>query len=670
MIQIGKIFAGRYRIVRQIGRGGMADVYLARDLILDGEEVAVKVLRTNYQTDQIAIQRFQREARAMAELDHPNIVRISDIGEEDGQQYLAMEYVNGLDLKRYIKENAPLSNDVAVRIMGQILLAMRMAHTRGIVHRDLKPQNVILTSNGVAKVTDFGIAVAFAETSLTQTNSMLGSVHYLSPEQARGSKATIQSDIYAMGVILFEMLTGRIPYDGDSAVTIALQHFQKPLPSVRAENANVPQALENVVLKATAKKLSERYKTVAEMYTDLASSLSTARKDEPPIILEGHKVDTKTLPKLSQTAVEAKHVKNQPIKPPLDKKDKKAGLAKTSNQSSAGKTSNTARRGVRTRYKVLLLAVLLTVAGLYFVFNNSPRTVTVPDVIGQTLQVATENIEVAGLEVGTVTEEATTEVEEGKVLRTNPGAKTSRKEGSKVDIVLAKSASIELPSFIGQAKETAQQELENLGLQVRIKEEFSSQYEAGLVIAMNPNENELVGKGDVVTLTVSKGVAPQTVPNVVSKTESAAIQLLEAAGFVVGTVSQEYHTSVAAGSVISSDPIAGTELPVGSTINLVVSKGKELIMPNFTSGQYTYSQARSQLQSLGVNVTNIERQEDRSYYATTSDIVIGQYPLAGATIDGTVTLYVSVASTGTSSESSTSSTTSTSTSTTTSDSGQ
>ena len=271
MIQIGKIFAGRYRIIRQIGRGGMADVYLAKDLILDGEEVAVKVLRTNYQTDQIAVQRFQREARAMAELDHPNIVRISDIGEEDGQQYLAMEYVNGLDLKRYIKENAPLANDVAVRIMGQILLAMRMAHTRGIVHRDLKPQNVLLTTDGVAKVTDFGIAVAFAETSLTQTNSMLGSVHYLSPEQARGAKATIQSDIYAMGIILFEMLTGRIPYDGDSAVTIALQHFQKPLPSVREENANVPQALENVVLKATAKKLSERYKSVAEMYADLAS---------------------------------------------------------------------------------------------------------------------------------------------------------------------------------------------------------------------------------------------------------------------------------------------------------------------------------------------------------------------------------------------------------------
>jgi len=300
MIQIGKIFAGRYKIIRQIGRGGMADVYLARDLILDGEEVAVKVLRTNYQTDPIAVARFQREAKAMADLDHPNIVRITDIGEEDGQQYLAMEYVAGLDLKRYIKENAPLSNEEAVRLMGQILLAMRLAHTQGIIHRDLKPQNVLLTSDGNAKVSDFGIAVAFAETSLTQTNSMLGSVHYLSPEQARGSKASIQSDIYAMGIIFYEMLTGHIPYDGDSAVTIALQHFQKPLPSIIEENKNVPQALENVVIKATAKKLSDRYKSVAEMYVDLSSCLSYERRNEKKLVFDdASKADTKTLPKVN-----------------------------------------------------------------------------------------------------------------------------------------------------------------------------------------------------------------------------------------------------------------------------------------------------------------------------------------------------------------------------------
>ncbi|MFI3080020.1 Stk1 family PASTA domain-containing Ser/Thr kinase [Streptococcus sp. 2021WUSS126] len=664
MIQIGKIFAGRYRIVRQIGRGGMADVYLARDLILDGEEVAVKVLRTNYQTDQIAIQRFQREARAMAELDHPNIVRISDIGEEDGQQYLAMEYVNGLDLKRYIKENAPLSNDVAVRIMGQILLAMRMAHTRGIVHRDLKPQNVLLTSNGVAKVTDFGIAVAFAETSLTQTNSMLGSVHYLSPEQARGSKATIQSDIYAMGIILFEMLTGRIPYDGDSAVTIALQHFQKPLPSVREENANVPQALENVVLKATAKKLNERYKSVAEMYADLASALSMDRRNEPRVELEGNKVDTKTLPKLSQANVETKvpHTNSSAQVSATDKGAGKKEVAKSGN-----KPISKPRPGMRTRYKVLIGAILLTVIATGLMFFNTPRTVTVPDVSGQTVEKATEMIEVAGLEVGNITEEATATVDEGLVIRTSPAAKTTRRQGSKIDIVVATAALSSIPDVVDKESDTARQELEALGFQVTIKEEYSEKVAQGLVIKTNPEANSSAEKGAKITLYVSKGVAPQVVPNVVGKSQENATQVLQTAGFSVGTITQEYSSSVTAGQVISTDPVANTELAKGSIINLVISKGKELVMPDLTSRNYTYSQARSQLQALGVNAENIEKQEDRSYYSTTSDIVIGQYPAAGATIDGTVTLYVSVASTRTSSDSSTGSSTSTSTST---DSGQ
>ncbi|HEM6136640.1 TPA: Stk1 family PASTA domain-containing Ser/Thr kinase [Streptococcus suis] len=669
MIQIGKIFAGRYRIVRQIGRGGMADVYLARDLILDGEEVAVKVLRTNYQTDQIAIQRFQREARAMAELDHPNIVRISDIGEEDGQQYLAMEYVNGLDLKRYIKENAPLSNDVAVRIMGQILLAMRMAHTRGIVHRDLKPQNVILTSNGIAKVTDFGIAVAFAETSLTQTNSMLGSVHYLSPEQARGSKATIQSDIYAMGIILFEMLTGRIPYDGDSAVTIALQHFQKPIPSVREENANVPQALENVVLRATAKKLNERYKSVAEMYADLASALSVERKDEPRVVLEGNKIDTKTLPKLSQANVESK----SPLAADAVRKaTNKGSNDKNEKAKQTAKPVTKPKHRIRTRYKVLAGAILLTVIAIVLIFFNSPRTVTVPDVVGQTRDKAVEMIEVSGLEVGSITEEATNEVAEGTVVRTKPGAGTSRRQGSKIDIVVASAALVSIPDLNGMDSETAKQELENLGLKVTVKEEYSESVSKGLVIKTNPQANASVEKESSVTLYVSNGVAPQLVPDVVGKTQDSASQILQASGFYVGTITQEFSDSVESGHVISTDPIAHTELEKGSAISLVVSKGKAIVMPDLTSGQLTYSEASSHLQALGVKVANIEKQEDRSYYSTTSDIVVSQYPAAGSTIEGTVTLYVSVASSTSSSESSptSTSTTSTSTSTTTSDSGQ
>ncbi|TVW84077.1 Stk1 family PASTA domain-containing Ser/Thr kinase, partial [Streptococcus pneumoniae] len=446
MIQIGKIFAGRYRIIKQIGRGGMADVYLAKDLILDGEEVAVKVLRTNYQTDPIAVARFQREARAMADLDHPHIVRITDIGEEDGQQYLAMEYVAGLDLKRYIKEHHPLSNEEAVRIMGQILLAMRLAHTRGIVHRDLKPQNILLTPDGTAKVTDFGIAVAFAETSLTQTNSMLGSVHYLSPEQARGSKATVQSDIYAMGIIFYEMLTGHIPYDGDSAVTIALQHFQKPLPSVIAENPSVPQALENVVIKATAKKLTDRYQSVAEMYVDLSSSLSYNRRNEPKLVFnDTTKADTKTLPKVPQSTLTSI--------PKVQTQSPKPQTAKPSQQASEDNyaTKPVKKRKFRVRYMILLASIVLVAASLIWILSRTPATIAIPNVAGQTVAEAKETLKKANFEIGDEKSEASEKVEEGRIIRTDPDAGTGRKEGTKINLVVSSGKqSFQLSNYIGR----------------------------------------------------------------------------------------------------------------------------------------------------------------------------------------------------------------------------
>ena len=446
MIQIGKIFAGRYRIIKQIGRGGMADVYLAKDLILDGEEVAVKVLRTNYQTDPIAVARFQREARAMADLDHPHIVRITDIGEEEGQQYLAMEYVAGLDLKRYIKEHHPLSNEEAIRIMGQILLAMRLAHTRGIVHRDLKPQNILLTPDGTAKVTDFGIAVAFAETSLTQTNSMLGSVHYLSPEQARGSKATVQSDIYAMGIIFYEMLTGHIPYDGDSAVTIALQHFQKPLPSVIAENPSVPQALENVVIKATAKKLTDRYKSVAEMYVDLSSSVSYNRRNEPKLVFDdATKADTKTLPKVPQSTLTS--IPKAPIQeePPQVKKV----TPQVEEQAPTPKLKK--KRKFKARYLILLASVLLVAASLIWIFSRTPATISIPNVAGQTVAEAKEALKKANFEAGEEKSEASDTVAEGRVIRTDPEAGSSRKEGTKVNLIVSSGKqSFQLSNYVGR----------------------------------------------------------------------------------------------------------------------------------------------------------------------------------------------------------------------------
>ena len=581
MIQIGKIFAGRYRIVKQIGRGGMADVYLAKDLILDGEEVAVKVLRTNYQTDPIAVARFQREARAMADLDHPHIVRITDIGEEDGQQYLAMEYVAGLDLKRYIKEHYPLSNEEAVRIMGQILLAMRLAHTRGIVHRDLKPQNILLTPDGTAKVTDFGIAVAFAETSLTQTNSMLGSVHYLSPEQARGSKATFQSDIYAMGIIFYEMLTGHIPYDGDSAVTIALQHFQKPLPSVIAENPSVPQALENVVIKATAKKLSDRYQSVSEMYVDLSTSLSYNRRNEPKLVFDdASKADTKTLPKVPQsTLTSIPKAPAQEERPQLKKPTQPVA-----EPAPAPKPAK--KRKFKARYMILLASLLLVAASLVWILSRTPATIPIPDVAGQTVAEAKEALKKSKFEAGEEKSEASDTVAEGRVIRTDPEAGSGRKEGTKVNLIVSSGKqSFQLSNYVGRKYTEVVAELkekkvpENL---IKMEEEESSESEPGTILRQTPASGSTydLSKATTITLTVAKKVTSVSMPNYIgSSLEFTKNNLTQIVGVKEANIEVvEVSTApegTAEGTVVSQTPRAGELVDLASTrIKLSIYKPK------------------------------------------------------------------------------------------------
>ena len=581
MIQIGKIFAGRYRIIKQIGRGGMADVYLAKDLILDGEEVAVKVLRTNYQTDPIAVARFQREARAMADLDHPHIVRITDIGEEDGQQYLAMEYVAGLDLKRYIKEHYPLSNEEAVRIMGQILLAMRLAHAKGIIHRDLKPQNILLTPDGTAKVTDFGIAVAFAETSLTQTNSMLGSVHYLSPEQARGSKATIQSDIYAMGIIFFEMLTGHIPYDGDSAVTIALQHFQKPLPSVIAENPSVPQSLENVVIKATAKKLTDRYQTVSEMYVDLLSSLSYNRRNEPKLVFEDtSKVDTKTLPKISQSTLTA----IPKVQPKEESPQNQKPTQKATSKETVAKPVK--KRRFKARYLVLLASFILVLASLFWIVSKTPATVEIPNVVGQTVAEAKEKLKKANFEIGEEKTEASDTVEEGRVIRTDPDAGSSRKEGIKVNLIISSGQqSFKIGNYIGRNSTDVIAELkgkkvpENL---IKVVEEESSETEAGLVMRQSLPEGTTydLSKATEITLTVAKKVTSVPMPSYIgSSLEFTKNNLIQIVGVKEANIEVVEVSTAPEGTVedtvVSQSPKPGEGVDLNTTrIKISIYKPK------------------------------------------------------------------------------------------------
>ena len=620
MIQIGKIFAGRYRIIKQIGRGGMADVYLAKDLILDGEEVAVKVLRTNYQTDPIAVARFQREARAMADLDHPHIVRITDIGEEDGQQYLAMEYVAGLDLKRYIKEHYPLSNEEAVRIMGQILLAMRLAHAKGIIHRDLKPQNILLTPDGTAKVTDFGIAVAFAETSLTQTNSMLGSVHYLSPEQARGSKATIQSDIYAMGIIFFEMLTGHIPYDGDSAVTIALQHFQKPLPSVIAENPSVPQSLENVVIKATAKKLTDRYQTVSEMYVDLLSSLSYNRRNEPKLVFEDtSKVDTKTLPKISQSTLTA----IPKVQPKEESPQSQKPTQKATSKGTVAKPVK--KRRFKARYFVLLASFILVLASLFWIVSKTPATVEIPNVVGQTEAEAKENLKKANFEIGEEKSEASDTVEEGRVIRTDPDAGSSRKEGTKVNLIISSGQqSFKIGNYIGRKSTDVIAELkgkkvpENL---IKVVEEESSETEAGLVMRQSLPEGTTydLSKATEITLTVAKKVTSVPMPSYIgSSLEFTKNNLIQIVGVKEANIEVVEVSTAPEGTaeetVVSQSPKPGEGVDLNTTrIKISIYKPKTTTTINPSQGNPYRGETSPQIREPQTNQTT-----------TTSDIHQGE----------------------------------------------
>ena len=512
MIQIGKLFAGRYRILKSIGRGGMADVYLAKDLILDNEEVAIKVLRTNYQTDQIAVARFQREARAMAELNHPNIVSIRDIGEEDGQQFLVMEYVDGSDLKKYIQDHAPLSNNEVVRIMEEVLSAMTLAHQQGIVHRDLKPQNILLTKDGTVKVTDFGIAVAFAETSLTQTNSMLGSVHYLSPEQARGSKATVQSDIYAMGIMLFEMLTGHIPYDGDSAVTIALQHFQKPLPSIIDENKNVPQALENVVIKATAKRLSDRYASTFEMSRDLMTALSYNRSRERKLVFEDTE-NTKTLPKVTTSTpvpstTEQLLKKQKAAKVNREAADNKIAKAKTKKKKS--------HRMFGTLVKIFFAVVVVAIAIFTYLTLSTPASVNVPDVAGTSLADAKTSLTSAGFKVGDIHKVASDTVQKGHVIKTDPTAGSSKKEGAKVDIYVSKGTSgFKMKDYTGQNYQEVIKELKDKhGIssdKIDVEWITGTNYDGGTIISQTPGKGTKVASEDKITFKVAAIVMPNLI---------------------------------------------------------------------------------------------------------------------------------------------------------------
>ena len=570
MIQIGKIYADRYRVIREIGRGGMANVYLAEDTYLDNRQVAIKILRSNFENDSLAIARFQREAYAMAELNHPNIVGISDVGDADDQQYIVMEYIDGLTLKQYINEHAPLANEEAIRIGDDILAAMALAHSSGIIHRDLKPQNILITKDGTAKVTDFGIAKALSETSLTQTNSMFGSVHYLSPEQARGGNATPQSDLYAIGIIIYEMLTVAIPFDGDSAVTIALKHFQENLPSIINQNKNVPQALENVVIKATAKKLSDRYANVTDMRRDLNLALSLDHAHDPKLTFTEDADATKILPKM--------------LIPDNGNTDKLVTKVTqdTASHGAAGGIEPLVGTSKKKRVPkgliiggVVALILVIAVAALIW---TTPKEVKVPDVTNMTVAQAKTVLENNKLKVGREIKEIS-DLPEGKVTRTNPEAKTVKKEGASVNLYVSKGGNvIKLTNYVGWDVDKAIDDLilkHNVD-ESRIKKESvkSDSIDAGKIIKQTPKKGalfDLDGTDDIV-FQVSEGnqaVMPTYMTNGLSTKTVAAVKAeLQNMGVPDANITVEYTKTTdqnSDGYVIGSTPAQGESFKLKDT---------------------------------------------------------------------------------------------------------
>ena len=555
MLEAGKTLNGRYKIQSLIGTGGMAAVYLATDLILD-RLVAIKVLRLDFRQNDDAMRRFRREALSATQLTHPNIVGVYDVGQSQEMNYIVMEYVEGTDLKDYVRQRGALHPIEAVRIMMQIVSAIAAAHQNRIIHRDIKPQNILIDREGNVKITDFGIAVALSDTSLTQTNTLLGSVHYLSPEQARGGMATIQTDIYALGIVLYELLTGRVPFDGESAVSIALKHFQEPLPPVMNPSVMIPQSLENIVLKATAKDPMNRYRSCYEMFQDLKTCLDSTRLYEKKFVPASFSGETKVLSPISTQKI--KPIQSSREIPVVEMDEEK--LVKK-----------------KRKWPWVLLLMISVIGIMAFAFlHSSPKEVQVPDVTNLTEAAAKIKLADAKLNVTDVIQVQSDEVESGKVIETNPKAGSTVKEKSKVTLkVSSGKEAITMKDYRNKTYEAARDELKKLGFTVERKDENSDNVDSGKVISQSIAPNQKVeGKDTVITLVVSKGENSIKMANLKGYTREGAIEYASANNLNLTITEEENDATV--DTVVSQSIREGSEIKKGAPLTIVLSKGKKV----------------------------------------------------------------------------------------------
>ena len=566
MSEKGRVLADRYELKELIGQGGMADVYLAYDDILK-REVAVKILRSSLTGDPIYITRFHREARAAASLCHRNIVEIYDVGEEDDLYYIVMEYVRGQTLKELINKRGALHYVEAVDIMKQVASATALAHSMGIVHRDLKPQNILVTDSGIVKIADFGIASIQSLSQVTQTDTIMGSLHYLAPEIARGEKATPQSDIYALGVLFYELLRGDVPFNGESPVNIALKHMRDEIPSVRAYNPAIPQSVENIIIKATAKNTNNRYQCADDMLDDLDTCLERLAEEkltfdqvntDPTIIASDSQFFTKTAPidpETTQTEIEEIKPQDEKKKEPMDKKKKIA-------------------IGAAIGAVIVCLAI---VAGFFLLGGNKDGMMM--DLVGKTEKEAIALLIDKGYKVSdNVNYELSDKYEKGLVVATDPEAGHAINKGDTVTLTLSKGKYIIMEDYTGVSYDTAYKKLTKLGYKVKKYEKSDDEYKAGIVIGQSISEGEKQDpneKGKIITLTVSKGVTI-TVPSLYGQDINAAKSTLESQGFT--NVKLSVLPSPTDSATINSMSVNTVVKQSVAPYTQVTSKGTEIIL--------------------------------------------------------------------------------------------
>ncbi len=650
MLTPGTVIAERYEIMEQIGTGGMSYVYKAKDHTLN-RNVAIKVLKSEFANDQTFLVKFKSEAQSAAGLTHPNIVNVYDVGQAGDLSYIVMEYIEGITLKTYIEKKGQISFKEAVSIALQVGKGIEDAHRHHVIHRDIKPQNIMISTDGQVKVTDFGIARAAS--SETISSEVMGSVHYISPEQARNGFVDGRSDIYSLGIVMYEMVTGRVPFDGDSTVAIAVSHLQDEMVPPSAYIPELPVSIEGIIMKCTQKSPDRRYQSMAELITDLKKSLISP--DENFVIIPTLDDAQKTIMVGADDVEEIRHQAKaaEPVK--SSKRVAEDEYEDDDDDDEDGLLNPKMEKIVTILgvvVVVVIFAILVFLAGNLlgiWKFGASNRTnnesvttdTIVPDLENMTYEEAQQALNELGLGIKIQSYETSEEYEADHIISSDPEAGDAVAANTTIYVVISSGEEESmLPSMSGYSEEEAKAKLEALGCTVGTTNyEYSSSVSAGTVISQSPSPGSTLTDGMTVTLTVSRGAQAVSVPSVVNQDESTAKSSLSSYGLSVGNVSTDYSDTIAEGKVISQSISAGKQVEAGTSVDIVVSLGKktQLVTVPKCIGD-SLSSAQSALANLGLSCSYSEEYSD-----TAAGIVISQSPKSGKQVEQgtTVTLVVS-----------------------------